>query len=32
MTLAGIALALAILGYAGLEVARAAIASPWRRG
>jgi hypothetical protein len=32
MTIAGIALALTIIGYAGLEVARAAVASPWRRG
>lgn len=32
MTIAGIALALAIIGYAGIEVARAANASPWRRG
>lgn len=28
----GIALAFTILGYAGIEVARAAIAGPWRRG
>ena len=32
MTIAGITLALAIIGYAGLELARAALASPWRRG